>query len=128
MNLITWLEDWYTSNCDGDWEHQYGISIETLDNPGWHLKLNLTYTLYDDVAFEEIKIERTEHDWVWCRKFDGNIDCMGGPKNFGEMLGIVKKWMDDNKPDMAVISEHFREIMECREFRGMELPEPKIPS
>jgi hypothetical protein len=28
------LEAWYASRCDGEWEHGYGISIETLDNPG----------------------------------------------------------------------------------------------
>jgi hypothetical protein len=32
---LTWLQAWYAEQCDGDWEHQFGVSVETLDNPGW---------------------------------------------------------------------------------------------
>lgn len=27
--------------CDGDWEHQGGITIQTVDNPGWVITLHL---------------------------------------------------------------------------------------
>ena len=97
MSIVNWLEDWYDSNCDGDWEHTFGAEIGTLDNPGWRLRLNVSETMYENVAFVDIIINRTDSDWVHCRKIDGNIDCAGGSKNLGEMLEIVKKWMDDNK-------------------------------
>jgi len=122
MNLLSWLEEWYTSICNGDWEHQYGITIETMDNPGWHLKINVTYTLYSDIEFDEVRIERTEHDWVWCRKVDYTIDCMGGPQNLTEMLEIVRKWMSDNKPDPAVAEEYRQAITECRKLYDIHLP------
>ena len=99
MSIINWLENWYESNCNGDWEHTFGITIDTLDNPGWCLKINITETLYENVTFEDVTVERAENDWIFCRKKDGSIDCSGGPKNLEEMLGIVKKWMDDNKPN-----------------------------
>ena len=95
--MIKWLEEWYASNCDGVWEHMYGVDITTLDNPGWRLKLNILETLYEDVEFADIMIERTENDWVYCRKIDGKIDCADGLRNLEEMLKIIKKWMDDNK-------------------------------
>ncbi|MFF8644686.1 immunity 53 family protein [Streptomyces sp. NPDC015345] len=38
------LQQWYTAACDGDWEHSYGIRIETTDNPGWILSVDLTRT------------------------------------------------------------------------------------
>jgi len=31
------LETWFASMCNGDWEHTYGITLETVDNPGWLL-------------------------------------------------------------------------------------------
>jgi len=120
MDLINWLEGWYESNCDGSWEHLYGISIDTIDNPGWHLKVNILDTLYENVTFDDITIERTEHDWMFCRKIDGNIDCAGGPRNLNEMLEIIKKWMEENKPNLAVEDEHNRKIMENREFNGIK--------
>lgn len=39
--MIQWLQNWYSSNCDGDWEHDYGITIETIDNPGWNIKIDV---------------------------------------------------------------------------------------
>jgi len=99
MSLIVWLEKWYESNCNGDWENIYGIEISTLDNPGWRVQLNVIETIYEDVIFEDVIIERTDNDWVYCKKNEDGIDCAGGPKNLGEILEIIKKWMDDNKPN-----------------------------
>lgn len=27
MDSLKWLQEWYIQNCDGDWEHCYGIEI-----------------------------------------------------------------------------------------------------
>ena len=29
------IEEFYEKNCDGIWEHRFGLSIESTDNPGW---------------------------------------------------------------------------------------------
>lgn len=42
MELLRFLQDWYLSQCDGDWEHQLGIDIGTIDNPGWTVKVSLS--------------------------------------------------------------------------------------
>ena len=39
MDALNWINGWFQSNCDGDWEHGFGITIETLDNPGWCVKI-----------------------------------------------------------------------------------------
>lgn len=44
MNLIQELERWYIEQCNGDWEHEFGIKIDTLDNPGWMIKIDLADT------------------------------------------------------------------------------------
>ena len=36
-SVIGTLERWFKSRCDGSWEHDFGITIETTDNPGWLL-------------------------------------------------------------------------------------------
>lgn len=43
-STITWLQEWYRAQCDGRWEHDHGISIESLDNPGWRLRVDLEGT------------------------------------------------------------------------------------
>lgn len=49
------LIDWYLSNCDGDWEHVYGVKLETLDNPGWILTIDLAETDLDGKTLSDIR-------------------------------------------------------------------------
>lgn len=54
MSILTRLQAWYTNQCNGDWEHSYGIHIESCDNPGWWVKVNLLGTALLDHKFAEI--------------------------------------------------------------------------
>lgn len=38
------LAEWLTAQANGDWEHSYGIKIETSDNPGWLVKIDIEET------------------------------------------------------------------------------------
>lgn len=63
MNVIHWLTSWYKENCNGDWEHSYGIKIETVDNPGWYVCVDLAET---DVAGKQLlqkKVVISDEDW-----------------------------------------------------------------
>lgn len=46
MDILSWVEDWYKEHCDGVWEHDYGITIGTLDNPGGMSELILMGPVY----------------------------------------------------------------------------------
>lgn len=59
--LLTWLQGWYTSMCDGDWEHGNGVTIETIDNPGWRLRVQVSDTGLETKSFDRIRVERDEH-------------------------------------------------------------------
>jgi hypothetical protein len=56
MDPLSLLQNWYSTQCDGDWEHQYGVSLDTLDNPGWRLKIDLCGTAAKDRTLDRIKI------------------------------------------------------------------------
>ena len=72
MDLLLRLQKWYESQCDGDWEHQYGVRIDTLDNPGWLVKIDLEGTELQDRPFvdvvEGIGLEShpEQSQWVHC--------------------------------------------------------------
>lgn len=53
---------WYLLNCNGDWEHSYGVHLETLDNPGWQLKIDLTDTALEGFSYTRKK-DNEEDDW-----------------------------------------------------------------
>jgi hypothetical protein len=54
------LSIWYSKYCNEDWEHTYGIKIQTIDNPGWSLQISLAETPLAGVNFSPIELERTE--------------------------------------------------------------------
>lgn len=92
------LQDWYARQCNDDWEHQYGISVTTLDNPGWSLKIDLKDTALEQREMSELKIDRTERDWIVVRRSGNVFEAFGGSKNLREMVQIFLDWEQRN-PD-----------------------------
>ena len=87
------LEEWYASRCDGLWKHRYGISIETLDNPGWRVKIDLHGTSKELHGLKPAKIQRErQDDWIhyWAEAESFNIAC--GPLNLSEAIDIFVEW------------------------------------
>jgi len=35
MDPFEFIQSWYRDQVNGEWEHTSGVTIETLDNPGW---------------------------------------------------------------------------------------------
>jgi hypothetical protein len=51
-DVWTWLQAWYVLQCDGDWEHSEGILFESLDNPGWHIRIPIEETELRNLPFD----------------------------------------------------------------------------
>lgn len=101
--VYAWLQAWYATQCDGDWEHQHGITISTLDNPGWMVDIQLEGTLgdLDGRTFRKVEFHRTEHDWIVASVEDKTFRAHCGPLNLGECLWVFRQWVDPegNLPD-----------------------------
>ncbi len=54
MNTLARLERRYDAQCDEDWEHAWGVTIVTLDNPGWDVQIDLDGTYLESVPFEPV--------------------------------------------------------------------------
>ena len=73
MSTLSRLQAWYARQCNGDWEHHHGVSIESCDNPGWWVKISLVDTPLQGMAFTEISenidVNRraTNSSWLSCR-------------------------------------------------------------
>lgn len=94
MDTLEWLQKWYLSQCDGDWEHSYGVHIETLDNPGWRISVDLQDTDLEGEPFDAVKIDRTEHDWLRCWINESTFEGACGPENLHEALNVFRQWVD----------------------------------
>lgn len=87
------LQEWYATRCDGDWEHGFGISIGTLDNPGWSLDVNLEGTELEGARFAELKENYgEEQDWLICAVHDNHFTGHGGPLKLERMIQIFLEW------------------------------------
>ena len=61
---LQWLVNWYRSRCDGVWEHSYGVTIETIDNPGWSVLIEVSETPIEnlELIFNSKQVG-DEDDW-----------------------------------------------------------------
>jgi hypothetical protein len=92
MELLDAIQEWYVACCDGEWEHTYGIRIQTLDNPGWMVDVDLVDTPLGGREFKLLSLERSPNDWVHCQVTAGSFRGRGGPRNLKEILRIFRNW------------------------------------
>src|SRR5688500_14510280 len=86
------LQEWYESQCDGDWEHSYGVRIETLDNPGWLVKIDLEDTDLEGREFSEVSNLAPEREWIHCKVSEGKFSGAGGASMLNHILRAFLDW------------------------------------
>jgi hypothetical protein len=94
IGALQGLQQWYLAHCNGDWEHQQGVAINTLDNPGWRIRVDLWETDLDGRTFEVVENHRTEDDWVVARIEEHRWCAYCGPLNLEEALALFLDWAD----------------------------------
>src|SRR5437867_3023794 len=80
------VQSWYLDQCNGEWEHTHGISITTLDNPGWEVKIDLKDTRWENAHFGDLNVERAENDWIRCAKEAEHFKGYGDPTKLDRIL------------------------------------------
>ena len=98
------LMRWYASHCDGEWEHAYGITIETLDNPGWRIKIDLKDTGLDPNSFQPVvegEDDGNHRDdgsqigpWLTTHTDEGLWTAACSPDNLARVLELFLDWAE----------------------------------
>jgi hypothetical protein len=100
---LSWLQQWYSAHCDGEWEHGFGVTIETLDNPGWSVKIDVEGTELAFTPFEPVKNAVSDTNWIHCRVTERKegalarsrrIEGSGGALNLGDIIKIFRTWAE----------------------------------
>jgi len=100
MSTLQKIQDWYFSQCDCEWEHQRGVTIGTIDNPGWSVTIDLVGTNLETAAFTPVArgVEKDGStpglDWLTCSVAGGQFKAFGGPHKLDEMLCIFLEWAE----------------------------------
>lgn len=90
------LQQWFADQCDGDWEHGFGIQIATLDNPGWRVTIDLAGTALDGRSLATLQLEPSDVSMAWHRIWVSNnqFEGAGDPSKLGLILGTFLDWAE----------------------------------
>ncbi|MCX5214423.1 immunity 53 family protein [Kitasatospora sp. NBC_00240] len=85
--------------CDEDWEHEWGVTIDTLDKPGWSVRVDLEETDLEGREFPRQDIKRGKDDWVMARTADLAFHAACGSGNLTVALTLFRSWARRNAPE-----------------------------
>jgi hypothetical protein len=80
------LQEWYQAQCNGDWEHSFGVKIDTLDNPGWVVSIDLKETSWEWTVNPLKRRENSDADWMQYEFADAKFTGAGGIGNLAEIV------------------------------------------
>lgn len=124
------LRLWYQAQCDGDWEHSFGVVIETLDNPGWWVKIDLRDTILESVPYPHYSVGDGDEDasWICCKRDNWQWHGMGDPTRLEEIIGRFIQWAKDRDDWLAIPDDatlQHRDDLELWQRLGNNLGEEK---
>jgi hypothetical protein len=96
ITVLERLQAWYEAQCNGDWEHQHGVRIETLDNPGWSVKIDLADTELQGRVFVEVQDLVPESEWIACKVEKERFLGHGGPRMLARIVSTFLDWAESN--------------------------------
>ncbi|WP_124949931.1 immunity 53 family protein [Sulfuriferula thiophila] len=97
------LENWYLGECNEDWEHSFGVTIQSSDNPGWIVQIDLIETVWENIQIPLRSDLRTEKDWIHIQVKDGKFTGSGGAQNLTEIINEF----------LVIVAEKTRGNHEC---------------
>lgn len=110
------LDDFYRLRCDGEWEHFYGFSMESCDNPGWLFKYTdpILIRLHHSPHYEKLihklsSKHQLEISFLILISPSGNNEKYGELSIFGESFESILLAINELKPEIE------REILEQKE-------------
>jgi|SRR5579859_5105198 len=112
-DVVDWLQEWYRARCDGNWEHHSGITITSLDNPGWLVRIQLRGTARAHQPFTTIARgtsnegwvqQGSDANWLYCHIVTRDVpdepifEGASGPLSLAEIIEVFRNWSEQHAP------------------------------
>jgi Immunity protein 53 len=96
------LEEWYQQRCDGSWENDHGVSIQSTDNPGWWVKIDLRGTELENKTFAEVKRGSIssldpQPPWIRCYVENAVFNGAGDATTLHEIINTFLEWAEQRR-------------------------------
>ncbi|MFB9690533.1 immunity 53 family protein [Amycolatopsis plumensis] len=95
------LTGWYASQCDGDWEHEFGVRLETLDNPGWRLRVDTVGTGAEGRVLPRSKADLGPDRWLWTAADGESFEASCDVRSLAELLAAFRRFASATEEDSA---------------------------
>lgn len=82
---LSLLSRWFASQCNGKWEHELGVTIETIDNPGWRVVIDLRGTALESKTLLPIEKMVDDSNWLTIAVADKKFVGVGDPTKLDEI-------------------------------------------
>ena len=96
-STLDFLMRWFAAHCDGDWEHDLGIRIETLDNPGWALDVRIEDTELSGLVTDWHRTDDSATEWVHWRSTGMAFEARCGPQDLGRALAAFQSFVESRR-------------------------------
>lgn len=90
-DCIKLLDDFYQRHCNDEWEHFYGVTIQTCDNPGWWVTVTDPdlYKILISFSYDPV-IKKISDEWDVIITYKNEHESKNHPINvFGSSLEKV---------------------------------------
>ena len=106
MTTADRLGRWLAAHADGDWEHAHGVTIESLDNPGWRVRIDLQGTSLAERPFAPVRRGLADDPqphaetpfqpdaavWIHCEVREGRFHGAGDLGQLDRILTLFLDW------------------------------------
>lgn len=106
-----WICAWYRAHCDGDWEHGFGVRLESMDNPGWYFAVDLKGTELERVPFSRVEHNLADaeagleaRNWWHCEVENGTFNGYCGPWDIRTVFKYFRLWAETNSAKARAIA------------------------
>lgn len=100
MKTIQRIQAWFKNQCDGEWEHDNAIKIQTLDNPGWLVTIDLTDTSLEG-ASHSFKVDHSAFDWLFIKVENKVFQGSGDPSKLKAILNYFLEEILTKQNDLS---------------------------
>jgi hypothetical protein len=94
MEILDWIQNWFKTNCDGEWEHREVIQITTLDNPGWEIEIDISKTSIANMDLKWILNENGRKDWHGVKIENQKFTAAGDSGKLIFILGLFREMIE----------------------------------
>jgi len=92
--ILDWIQQWFLNNCDGAWEQGEAIQINTTDNPGWEVEIDMSNTSLATLSIPQILNEKNKNDWYSVKIEDKTFSASGDAQKLQFLLGLFKETIE----------------------------------